>query len=87
MFLHLGQGYMISEDEVVLIGDLENTTYSDITEEFFDISEEEGFIVDYSEGRPKSFVLTGETIYLSMISSTTLGKRMEKSIEKNGRGS
>jgi hypothetical protein len=78
---------MISEDEVVLIGDLENTTYSDITEEFFDISEEEGFIVDYSEGRPKSFVLTGETIYLSMISSTTLGKRMEKSIEKNGRGS
>lgn len=77
---------MLPKAQVVLIGDLENTTYSEITEEFFDISEEEGFIVDYSKGKPKSFVLTGETIYLSMISSTTLGKRMKKSIDSNGRG-
>ena len=87
MFLHLGKGHMLPEDEVVLIGDLENTTFSDITQEFLDISEEEGFIVDFADGEAKSFVLTGETIYLSIISSTTLAKRMQRPIAKNGRGS
>ena len=86
MFLHLGKGHMLPEKEVVLIGDLEATTDSDTTQEFLDISEEEGFIVDYSEGKAKSFVLTGETIYLSMISSKTLAKRMKRPIAKNGRG-
>ncbi len=76
VFLHLGQGHMLPVDEVVLIGDIESTTDSKITSEFFDISREEGFVVDYSSDEPKSFVLTGETIYLSMISSKTLAKRM-----------
>ena len=75
---------MIPTDKIVLIGDLENTTYSNITEEFFDIAEEEGFIVDYSNGKPKSFVLTGETIYLSIISSTTLAKRVNNFLSENG---
>lgn len=86
MFLHLGKGHMLPEKEVVLIGDLEATTHSDTTQDFLDISDEEGFIVDYSEGKAKSFVLTGETIYLSMISSKTLAKRMERPIAENGRG-
>ncbi|MGM0548528.1 MAG: extracellular matrix regulator RemB [Bacillota bacterium] len=84
MFLHLGDGYMIPSKEVVLIGDLESTTSSEITEEFLEISDEEGFIVDYSGGDPRSFVLTGETIYLSMISSKTLGSRVDKFTEENG---
>lgn len=79
LFLHLGEGYMISETEIVLIGSLETTTSSDITNEFLDIAREEGFIVDYSEGSPKSFILTGETIYLSLISSKTLAKRLNRS--------
>ncbi|RCW41470.1 MULTISPECIES: extracellular matrix regulator RemB [unclassified Halanaerobium] len=84
MFLHLGGGNMILSEEVVLIGDLEKTTTSDITKEFMHISDEEGFIVDYSGGNPRSFVLTGETIYLSMISSKTLASRVDKFIEENG---
>jgi ribosomal protein S8 len=84
MFLHLGDGYMIPSKQVVLIGDLESTTSSEITEEFLDISEEEGFIVDYSGGNPRSFVLTEETIYLSMISSKTLGDRVDRFTEENG---
>jgi regulator of extracellular matrix RemA (YlzA/DUF370 family) len=84
MFLHLGDGNMIPSKEVVLIGDLENTTSSKITQEFMKISDEEGFIVDFSGGDPRSFVLTGETIYLSMISSKTLAKRVDRFIEENG---
>jgi hypothetical protein len=72
---------MIPTKYIVLIGDLEKTTDSEITREFFDVSEEEGFIVDYASGNPRSFVLTGETIYLSLVSSATLKKRLNKSIQ------
>lgn len=75
---------MIPVKEIVMIGDLDSSRDSDITKEFLKISEEEGFIIDYSEGEPKSFVLTGETIYMSIISSKTLCKRMNKFISENG---
>lgn len=84
MFVHLGENHLIPEKDVVLIGDMEGTTISDITKEFFNIAEEEGFIVDYSNGNARSFVLTGETVYLSMISSTTLAKRIKEMPGKNG---
>lgn len=84
MFLHLGENYLIPASEVVMIGDLESSKDSDITKEFFNIAEEEGFIVDYSMGKPRSFIMTGETIYLSMISSSTLAKRFNKIPGENG---
>ena len=74
--LHLGAGHVIPAKDVVLIADLETTTDSKETEEFLQIAKEEGFIIDYSEGNPKSFVVTDETVYYSMISSTTLRKRV-----------
>ncbi|WP_408955295.1 extracellular matrix regulator RemB [Natroniella sp. ANB-PHB2] len=74
--LHLGKGNTISLKDVVLIADLEATTYSKETENFLKIAKEEGFITDYSEGAPKSFVVTDETVYYSMISSNTLAKRV-----------
>jgi ribosomal protein S8 len=75
MLLHLGNDYMIPTKDVVLIADIESTS-SEITEEFLEISKEEGFIKDYSKGDAKSFVITNETIYYSTISSKTLRKRM-----------
>ncbi|MFW6377239.1 MAG: extracellular matrix regulator RemB [bacterium] len=84
MYLHIGENNLIPTKEVVLIGSLESTQESEITKEFFKVAEEEGFVVDYSMGNPRSFILTSETIYLSMISSSTLGKRMKKSPEKLG---
>ena len=80
MYLHLGENYLIPQKDVVLIGDIDSTTMSDITKEFLNIAEEEGFIVDYSMGNARSFILTGETVYLSMISSSTLAKRMKKNV-------
>ena len=84
MFLHIGEGHMIPASEVVLIADYESTLSSKRTEEFFQVAEEEGFVVDYSSGDPRSFILTGETVYLSMISSATLRKRMNKFSKSNG---
>ncbi|MFO7814896.1 MAG: DUF370 domain-containing protein [Halanaerobiales bacterium] len=80
MFLHIGKGHMINKENVVFIGDLKSTMDSEITNEFFDIIKEEGFIINYYEDEASSFILTGEKIYLSIISSTTLKSRMEKII-------
>jgi ribosomal protein S8 len=74
--LHLGAGYIIPAKDVVLIADFESTTHSKKTREFLEVAEEEGFITDFSEGNPKSFIVTDETIYYSMISSSTLSKRV-----------
>ncbi|MGM0501541.1 MAG: extracellular matrix regulator RemB [Bacillota bacterium] len=74
--LHLGQDYTIPAKDVVLIADWEATIDSKDTVDFLDISEEEGFIIDYANGDPKSFVVTEEKIYYSIISSSTLKKRM-----------
>jgi hypothetical protein len=71
---------MIEKESVVFIGDLESTMDSEITNEFFDIIREEGFIINYFEDEVSSFILTGEKIYLSIISSTTLKSRMEEII-------
>lgn len=84
MYLHLGGDYLIPKKEVVMIGNLESTTNSRITNEFFKMADEEEFIIDYSMGQARSFVLTAETIYLSMISSSTLEKRMKKIAGKDG---
>lgn len=84
MFLHIGEEHMIEVKDIVFIGDYESVTHSEISCEFFNISKEEGFIVDYSSGNPRSFILTGETIYLSMISSKTLSKRVNSFLAENG---
>lgn len=78
MFLHLGEGKMIPVKDIVMIGDITSTTDSQNTKDFFSVSEEEGFVIDYSDNNPKSFVLTEETIYISMISSSTLAKRVRE---------
>ena len=76
---------MIPQKEIVLIGDLENVTSSETSREFFSVSQEEGFIVDLSgeDNQARSFILTGETIYYSMINSKTLADRLNRPIEKN----
>ncbi len=87
MFLHIGNDNMVPASEIVLIGDYERILNSDISQEFFSISEEEGFVVDKSGAENKevrSFILTGETIYLSMISSTTLARRMRNLVTETG---
>lgn len=76
MFLHIGNGYLIPAQDVVMISDYQTTLASKDTQNFMKVANEEGFIEDYSNGIPKSFIVTNETIYLSLISSTTLVKRM-----------
>jgi regulator of extracellular matrix RemA (YlzA/DUF370 family) len=77
VYLHIGENYMINKKDIVMIGNYESAISSEICKEFFSMAEEEGFILDYSKGKARSFILTDEKIYLSLISSNTLGKRMK----------
>lgn len=76
MFLHIGNGHLIPSEDVVMISDYRSAVSAKDTQNFLDVANEEGFILDYSNGSPKSFIITNETVYLSLISSTTLAKRM-----------
>jgi hypothetical protein len=77
MFLHIGGDYVVPVEEIIVIIDasLENTSPS--TREFIRVAKADKVIVDYSDGDPKSYVLTDDHLILSPISSGTLQKRGE----------
>ncbi len=79
MYLHLGQNVVVSDQTVIAVLDMDNTTISKITKEFLKGAEEEGFVVTVSQDLPKSYVICEEggrnKVYISPISSSTLLKR------------
>lgn len=83
MFLHIGNGHLIPLKDVVMIADYESTMNGKDTQNFLEVANEEGFIRDYSDGLPKSFIITNEIVYLSLISSVTLAKRINVLSDEN----
>lgn len=76
MFLHIGKNNWIYLEEVIGIFNIKNLNLSEI--KFPEKT------LDISSGKPDSIIITDEKIYLSPISSFTLGKR--KVNFKNERG-
>lgn len=81
MFLHLGENIVVPIKDVIGIFDIETTTYNSDTLQFLRMAEEDGFVERITDDKPKSFILAEinkkSKIYLSPISSATLGKRTE----------
>jgi len=81
MYLHLGQGVVVPENDIIGIFDLDNTTSSRITRKFLSDAEKAGDVISVSSELPNSFVVCGDgknrniKIYLSQLSSQTLLKR------------
>ncbi len=80
MFLHIGGEYVVYEDDIIAIIDMEKSTISQDTRNFLKISDEEGFIINVAiDEMPKTFVIVQEKnkskVYLSPISTNTLQKR------------
>ncbi len=80
MYIHLGGDFVVAEDDIIGIFDLENTTVSKKTRDFLKISEKRKEVVYTSYELPKSFVLTSKQnknkVYVSQISPATLNKRL-----------
>ena len=80
MFLHLGEDYLINENDIIGIFDLDNTSTSKRTRNFLEKAEKEGGVVPCDD-LPKSFILTAEygmnRVYLTALSPATLEKRLK----------
>lgn len=80
MYIHLGADIEVRKKTIVAIFDLDNTSISKITNEFFKRASKNNIVVNVSEeDLPRSYILTEEkgkqTLYISPISSQTLSKR------------
>lgn len=79
MYLHLGRDVIISKRDIVLILDLDTSSYSHKTRDFLARAEREGRVINVSTELPKSVVVAHDNerdiIYISQMSSQTLLKR------------
>ena len=57
MYLYLGQGVMMPQEDIVGIFDLDNTTWSHRTRKLLDRAEEEGRVIFVGEDLPRSFIV------------------------------
>lgn len=80
MYIHLGGEYVVLQEDIIGIFDLENTTLSKHTRNFLNLSEKRKEVINVSFELPKSFILTSKNnknkVFISQISSTTLNKRL-----------
>lgn len=82
MYLHIGKNVVVTEESIVAICDLDNSSQSHITRAYLTKAEKSGHVVNVSEDLPKSFVVCQnedktQTVYLSQLASSTLLKRTE----------
>ena len=77
MLLHIGSDVSVHVRDVIMILDREAAEHSAATREFLKWAKAEDRLRSVLLGneQPKSFVVTGECVYLSPISSITLGRR------------
>ncbi|MFL0270264.1 extracellular matrix regulator RemB [Candidatus Clostridium radicumherbarum] len=81
MFLHLGENIVVPIKDVIGIFDMETAADSTDTIQFLRMAEEDGFVQRITSEKPKSLIIAEvnkkSKIFLSPISSATLGKRTE----------
>lgn len=79
MYIYLGGDYVVKEEEVIGIFDLDTSTVSKHTRQFLSTKEKQKKVIYTSFELPKSFILASkgkdEKVYISQISSQTLEKR------------
>lgn len=80
MYIHLGGEYVVRQENIIGIFDLENTTISKHTRDFLNFCEKRKEVTNVSYELPKSFILTNQKnvnkVYISQISPTTLSRRL-----------
>lgn len=90
MYLHIGEDRVVFIRDIIAIMDIEKTTISKNTREYLKKCEEKGIIEAVGADIPKSFIVTmkntgEEKVFLSPISSSTLGKRIFKQADDSRR--
>lgn len=80
MLLHLGNDYVINEEDIIEIFDLD-TASTKREKEFFSRCEKEGRLINITDDIPKSAIIcstdVGNICYVSQLSTRTLKKRLD----------
>ncbi len=79
MYIHLGGDFVVNENNIIGIFDLEKTTVSQKTRDYLSGAEKRKEVIYTSYELPKSFIVTEKNgqkkVYISQISPLTLQKR------------
>lgn len=78
MYIHLGNGRIVREKEVIGVFDLDLSTLSKTTRAFLSQAEKEGRLEITSDEIPRSVIITEEKIYMSVLSPKAICGRMTK---------
>lgn len=82
MFLHIGEGKIVSKKDIIGVFDLETTSVSKKTREFLRINEKKGNVEYVGAEIPKTYIISDsklkKKVYVTQISSQTLQKRAER---------
>lgn len=88
MYMHIGMGVVVREEDVIGIFDLDNTTVSKATRDFLRRAQKENRVEDVCMDLPRSLVvcgdfLSGERVYIAQAAPSTLLRRSR--VEVSGR--
>lgn len=79
MYLHIGNDFVLNEQDIIGVFDLDHISLSSSTMEYLKVLEQDNRLISVSEELPKAFILavTGgvEIGYLSPLSSRTIQNR------------
>ncbi len=78
IFLHGGSGVSIRSKRILGIFDLDTSTITKTTREFLRKKEESGRVVTIGTEIPRAFILTEDTLYISVLSPGTLKDRLSR---------
>lgn len=85
MYVHLGYGTVIDDNDIIGIFDIEGTSVSKITRNFLAAAEKKGEVenVGMMYELPKTFTVAqskhkAKKVYITQLSGATLKKRVEK---------
>lgn len=82
MYLHLGEDTVINSKNVIGIFDMDTSTVNKATRDYLEKAEKENKIVYVNYELPKSFVVTGDKVYVSPLNTGTLLKRTRQEFNK-----
>ena len=75
MYLHIGGDKALLGNDIVGIFDMDSATVSNNSREFLNRAQKSGSIVNISDDLPKSFIVTGGSVYLCPVATSTIKKR------------
>lgn len=78
MYIHLGNGRIVREKEIIGVFDLDLSTLSKTTRAFLSQAEKEGRLEITSDEIPRSVIVTEDKIYMSVLSPKAICGRMTK---------